>query len=467
MARPFTAFIIVAFAAVILILMPQTASAQLEPVCEICETCDLADAAPGDECYKVRDRSPYWCQTKKNWLVIFKGKCVTEFFDNGCCGGKTKPKGGTCLECEHGCELANQPGGFCGDKTHFVKGVPHTTPADPDRPYRCRKNNWFDECVPYGHDNGCCGDLSCAERYGEKDQDDDCIPDIVDNCPKIPNEDQNDTDFDCHGDPCDEDIDNDGLTNAQEGDTMEPFLQYDYVAHVDAILFGDDSPRYGDLDASGTIDPHTASRTLMSECDTDGDGIPDGIDEAFRDVIDVLRVALGYVAAFFLVLNGTKWITADDPKSKAGAKAGFLYIILGLIIFMITEPLVGYLLTSSGSTCNPNPAVSCFPSGEETKIVFPKNRSVFPPGESVLFVAQTERGRKPKSYEWRDKWICKAPCTDGEAVIGTLPFFTNKSLVPNAKHIINLTVEYERTNLLKFLGRGDKSYAQVIIGTTS
>lgn len=44
----------------------------------------------------------------------------------------------------------------------------------------------------------------------------DGIQDTIDNCPKIPNSDQLDTDRDGRGDECDPDVDGDGISNSQD-----------------------------------------------------------------------------------------------------------------------------------------------------------------------------------------------------------------------------------------------------------
>jgi len=80
----------------------------------------------------------------------------------------------------------------------------------------------------------------------EMDTDEDGVPDIMDNCPDVYNPDQTNTDGDEWGDACDDDDDNDGLTDDYE------------------------------INFTGT-DPLIA--------DTDGDGIPDGLEDMDFDGI--------------------------------------------------------------------------------------------------------------------------------------------------------------------------------------
>jgi hypothetical protein len=58
--------------------------------------------------------------------------------------------------------------------------------------------------------------VSVIDPGADPDPDRDKIPNAIDNCPAIANADQRDTDGDGAGDACDDDIDDDGLTNAEE-----------------------------------------------------------------------------------------------------------------------------------------------------------------------------------------------------------------------------------------------------------
>ena len=60
------------------------------------------------------------------------------------------------------------------------------------------------------------GIISTAFTVSDPDSDGDGIGDCVDNCPNVPNPNQEDMDLDGEGDVCDEDIDGDGFLNTEE-----------------------------------------------------------------------------------------------------------------------------------------------------------------------------------------------------------------------------------------------------------
>ena len=102
------------------------------------------------------------------------------------------------------------------------------------------------------------------------DVDEDGIPDAQDNCPNTPNNDQLNNDNDTQGDVCDEDDDNDGLTDAFEiSINTNPFLNDtdgDTVSDYDEVNF----------DGSLTYDPGTDMNPLSQN--TDNDAYLDGVD---------------------------------------------------------------------------------------------------------------------------------------------------------------------------------------------
>ena len=83
------------------------------------------------------------------------------------------------------------------------------------------------------------------------DADDDGVDDKVDNCEKVYNPNQNDSDADGVGDLCDEDIDGDGYLNVDDE-------------------FPSDGTEWADMDGDGLGD--------NSDPDVDGDGLPNNID---------------------------------------------------------------------------------------------------------------------------------------------------------------------------------------------
>ena len=95
----------------------------------------------------------------------------------------------------------------------------------------------------------------------QEDPDDDGIGDACDNCPGTYNPDQANLDWDGLGDVCDPDIDNDLLSNSDETNT-----------------WGTD-PRNPDSDFDGLIDgDEVANGTSPTNPDTDGDGFLDGVE---------------------------------------------------------------------------------------------------------------------------------------------------------------------------------------------
>ena len=104
----------------------------------------------------------------------------------------------------------------------------------------CTGNGWSpcDAPVPSaevcdGQDNNCSGfvddgfpnnDGDAEADCIDEDDDNDGVQDIVDNCPLIPNAEQEDMDGDFIGDPCDDDIDGDGFSNAQDCDPLDGSL---------------------------------------------------------------------------------------------------------------------------------------------------------------------------------------------------------------------------------------------------
>ncbi|AHM59698.1 bacterial ig-like domain-containing protein [Flammeovirgaceae bacterium 311] len=88
----------------------------------------------------------------------------------------------------------------------------------------------------------------------DEDSDEDGIPDSEDNCPSVPNPDQEDMDEDGEGDACDNDIDGDGLVNLGDCDPYDPNT-------------GAQTTSFPDIDGDGYGDPGQPT----AEC-----GVPEG-----------------------------------------------------------------------------------------------------------------------------------------------------------------------------------------------
>ena len=105
------------------------------------------------------------------------------------------------------------------------------------------------------------------------DDDDDAIPDTLDNCPLMKNADQMDTDFDKQGDLCDPDDDADGYPDGNDCGPLDKMI-YPGAPEMcdckDNNCDGNKDEGFTDTDGDGVAD--------CCEDDTDGDTIPNGID---------------------------------------------------------------------------------------------------------------------------------------------------------------------------------------------
>ena len=114
------------------------------------------------------------------------------------------------------------------------------------------------------------------------DPDGDGVGGSADNCRRLANPSQRDTDGDGQGDLCDVDDDNDGLDDAFEVerglDPRDPDMDDDMLTDGEEIARGID-PARRDTDGDGISDPReVAAGTDPTTRDTDGDGVEDDLD---------------------------------------------------------------------------------------------------------------------------------------------------------------------------------------------
>ena len=112
--------------------------------------------------------------------------------------------------------------------------------------------------------------MMASTSWTPPDTDADGVPDNLDNCPNIANADQLNNDNDSQGDACDNDDDNDGLTDAFElSINTNPFL-------VDTD--GDSVSDYDEVNFDGLPDYNASTDMNPLSGNTDNDAYPDGID---------------------------------------------------------------------------------------------------------------------------------------------------------------------------------------------
>ena len=124
-----------------------------------------------------------------------------------------------------------------------------------------------------GLDDDCDGqiDEGLADCPGDSDTDDDGVGDDEDNCPSTPNPDQLDTDADGVGDACeggDGDTDGDGAADDIDCAPLDPSIHPGAAETCNAL----------DDDCDGQVDEGLADCGGGTEGDTDGDGVPNDLD---------------------------------------------------------------------------------------------------------------------------------------------------------------------------------------------
>jgi hypothetical protein len=116
--------------------------------------------------------------------------------------------------------------------------------------------------------------LPCVDTDGDR------VADPIDNCPLFGNPKQVDTDFDLLGDACDDDDDNDGLTDGEEyllgTNSLDWDTDGDGVGDGDEVLYWGSDPLSTDTDGDGLDDGEdncpVAFNAGQTDADTDGAG---------------------------------------------------------------------------------------------------------------------------------------------------------------------------------------------------
>lgn len=120
--------------------------------------------------------------------------------------------------------------------------------------------------------------LPCVDTDGDR------VADLIDNCPLVGNPKQLDTDFDLLGDSCDDDDDNDGLTDGEEyllgTNPLDWDTDGDRVGDGDEVLVWGSDPLLADTDGDGLDDGEDNCPIVFntSQTDVDADGAGDACD---------------------------------------------------------------------------------------------------------------------------------------------------------------------------------------------
>jgi CSLREA domain-containing protein len=132
--------------------------------------------------------------------------------------------------------------------------------------------------LPNYSNTGNAADLGAYELQQEYDRDGDGSSDLVDNCLDTPNADQANSDNDAAGNACDEDDDNDGVTDGSDAFPLDPNESVDTDGDGIGNNADTDDDGDGQSDVNETACGSNPLDAASKSADADGDSLPDCVD---------------------------------------------------------------------------------------------------------------------------------------------------------------------------------------------
>jgi hypothetical protein len=107
-----------------------------------------------------------------------------------------------------------------------------------------------------------------------------------------------------------------------------------------------------DTDGDGVLDAQEkeyGSNPL--DVDSDDNCINDGVEYMFQPIINILNKMAIAVATVMLMYMGLKLVTSEEESGRANAKAGVIYILVGLLLLLGGKNIVIFIMQTK---CDPN-----------------------------------------------------------------------------------------------------------------